>query len=153
MKLVRLFFAFMVLTTVLMAFTACESIASPLEDFRWLLIQYGAPGGIHTPLPQTEVIAFFESKTKTVSGGDGFNDYTGTYNVDRLTVSINGTLLVTKNACSMDIAAQESYFISTLQRADRFEMDHGKLTIFAGIDMLTFKNTDSTVKPPTHWGG
>lgn len=153
MKLVRALAAFVILATVFFTFTACQDIASPLEDFKWVLIQYSTPGEIHEPVANIEVSAFFDSKTKTVSGGDGFNDYTGAYSVDHLTLSINGTLMVTKNNCSADVAAQEAFFISTLQSAERFAMDHGKLTIYAGNNGLTFKNTNSTVKPPTHWGG
>ena len=152
MRLVRAIAAVMILASIFLTFTACEDIASPLEDFKWVLTQYGAPGDLHFPVGNTEVSAFFDSKTKTVSGGDGFNDYTGTYAVDHLTVTLNGKLTVTKNACSADVAAQENYFVSTLQRADRFAMDHGKLTIYAGVDSITFKNTNSTIKPPTHWG-
>ncbi len=153
MKLVRAIAAMMILASVFLTFTACQDIASPLEDFKWVLTQYGEPGEVHIPLSNTEVSAFFDSKTKTVSGGDGFNDYTGNYTVDLLTVSINGTLMTTMNSCSADIAAQEKFFISTLQNADRFAMDHGNLTIYAGENSLTFKNTNSTIKPPTHWGG
>jgi heat shock protein HslJ len=152
MKAVRILTISIMLAAIFLTVFACQDIASPLEDFKWVLIQYTQSGNEKTPLADTEISAFFESKTKTVTGSGGVNSYGGKYTVDHLTMKVTDmTWTLVSGGEAKD--TQEQSVLKILSNADRFEMDHGQLFIYAGQDRLVFKNTNSTVKPPTHWGG
>jgi len=50
------------------------------------------------------------------------------------------------------IGAQESAYMSILQKADRYEMDHGNLVIYSGQSRLIYKLGNITLKQVNHWG-
>ena len=95
MRPVVILAALIILAAITISFTACQDIASPLEDFNWKLVNYGGPGGMKAALPDTEVTAFFDSKSKTVTGSGGCNDYSAPYEVDHLTLKISGPITQT----------------------------------------------------------
>jgi heat shock protein HslJ len=136
---------------IFLTVTACQ-LASPLEDYTWILTSYSYNFKAITALPDTEVMAFFSSKDKTVSGSAGCNSYGGKYELDRLTLSFPGPLASTLMACSDAINAQESEYLKILQKADSFEMDHGNLIIHSGNDRLNFKRGSSTEPTISKWG-
>src|SRR4030042_5679742 len=90
MKCLRIIAVMIMLTASFLTLAACQKLASPLEDYTWVLIQYGAPGKINTALPDTAVTAFFDSKEKQVSGNGGCNAYGGSHETDRLPLPTTG---------------------------------------------------------------
>jgi heat shock protein HslJ len=137
MKSLKISLAVIILLTGLLTLNACQ-LASPLEDYTWVLTARGEPGNMKTPLPDTEVTAFFDSNTKQVKGSGGCNQYGGTYKVDGLTLTINGDIVMTALWCSDAKNEQERQYIETLKAAESFELDHGNLIIYCGKQTLHF---------------
>jgi heat shock protein HslJ len=138
MKLLKIILAVIVLLTGLLTLNACQTLASPLEDYTWVLTLRGEPGNMKSPLPDTEVTAFFDSKEKKVRGNGGCNAYGGSYEVDGLNLSITGSLMMTEMWCGDEKGEQESQFLKALQAAESFELDHGNLIIYCGKQTLHF---------------
>jgi heat shock protein HslJ len=151
MKIARILAVTLMLLAAILPVVSCQSIASPLEDFNWICIQYGSNSNLITPLPDTQLSARFDSKTKKVTGSGGINDFNASYTVERLTVTI-GTMTVTKMGGSAEIMAQESSYLNLFKKVDRFEMSHGQLTLYSGENRIIFKQTDVPLKTVTHWG-
>ena len=152
MKILRILAIIIILAVILPAVAACQKIASPLEDFNWILTRYGDPGSMKTPLPDTQVTAFFDSKEKKVSGSGGCNTYGGAYTVDHLSLTITGPLVMTEMSCGGEKDIQENQFLNALQKADSFELEQGQLIIHSGNYRLYFKQTDIPVKTISQWG-
>lgn len=151
MKVLWILALAVILTAGIFSLAGCREIGSPLEDFNWVLIRYGEPGSYKTPLPDTEITAFFNSEDKRVTGSGGCNGYGGTYEVDGLDLKIT-ELAQTLISCGDEKDAQEKEFMDALRNAGRFEMDQGNLIIYSGQTRLVFRNTNSTVPPPSFWG-
>ena len=137
MKSLKVVLAAIILLTGYLTLTACQ-VASPLEDYTWVMMSYSEGGKTVNALPGTEVTAFFDSKDKTVRGSGGCNTYGGKYNLDHLTLSFP-ELTMTLMACGDEINAQETVYLKLLQGADRFEMDHGNLIIYSGQKTIKFR--------------
>ena len=152
MKLVRFLVIALMLAAGILPAASCQSIASPLEDFNWVLTQYTTPGGSKTPLANTEITARFDSKTKIVNGSGGCNTYSAQYTTERLSLTITSGINATKISSGAEKDAQEAEFFSLLKNATGFEMDHGQLTIISGNLRMHFKQTDVPIKTVTHWG-
>jgi heat shock protein HslJ len=142
MKLFRIIMAVIIVLGGILTMTACQDIASPLEDYTWVMTSYSEAGKTINALPGVGVTAFFSSKDETVSGNAGCNSYGGRYKLDRLALSFPGPLTSTLMACSEAINQQESEYLKILQKADSFEMDHGNLIIHC--DRSTIKFTRKT---------
>ena len=152
MKFILLVFLGLLLTPVLVMPVSCADVASPLEDFNWVLTRYGDLNNTKTPLEGTEITARFDSKTKTVSGSGGCNTYSAPYTTDRLNVKLTGPIGTTKIFCGGDKDIQEQEFYKELANATGFIMDHGQLIIESGSARLYFKQTDKPLKTITKWG-
>ncbi len=152
MKFSRCLAAMLLLAAALMTLASCQDIGSPLEGFTWQLLQYGNVLDLKKPVEGATVTAYFDSRDKMVSGTSGCNDYGGPYTVDHLTLTVAGPLNKTEKYCGAEQDALEIEYLNLLQKAERFELKNGQLTIFCGQDRLIFKNTNNTVKPPKFWG-
>ena len=152
MKLVRFLAITIILAAVILPAASCQSIASPLEDFNWVLTQYTLPTGVKTPLAGTEITARFDSKTKIVNGSGGCNTYIAQYTTERLSFNITSAINATKISCGAEKDAQEAEFFNLLKNATGFAMDHGSLIIESGNVRMYFKQTDIPIKTVTHWG-
>jgi heat shock protein HslJ len=139
------------LASILFTLAACQDVASPLENYGWILTQYGEPGNIKTVLADVEVSAYFDSKAKIVSGSGGCNTYSGSYAVDHLTLTITGPLSMTKMSCGGDKDLQENEFINTLQKVDSYEVERGELIIYCGNHYLRFKRAGAGFKTVNYW--
>ena len=151
MKSAQIYLLVLILFALLFPLLSCADIASPLEDFNWVLTRYGDLNNTKTPLEGTEVTARFDSKTKTVHGNGGTNDFGGKYIVDHLTLKITDITLTTLTG-GAEKDAQEMEFIKELTGATSFIMDHGQLIIESGNARLYFKQTDKPLKTITKWG-
>ena len=123
----------------LTALAGCQELASPLEDYEWVLTSHGKywePLGV---LPNTEVTAYFDSGTKEVSGSAGCNRYFGSYEVDGLTLTITGPIGVTEMWCGEEIGEQERVYLEALQAAESFRLIQGNLRIEGNGWQLNFE--------------
>ena len=98
MRLITIVLAVAVLFTGLLTLTACQ-IESPIENHTWMLISYGSPPAVQSPLEGTQITVYLNSEEKTVSGSGGCNHYSGTYEVDGLSLSIHERMAVTEMWC------------------------------------------------------
>jgi heat shock protein HslJ len=152
MKFAGILIIVIILTAGILPITSCQEIASPLEDFNWVMTKFGDPTNYKTPVAGTEISAHFDSKTKIVTGSAGCNDFSAPYSVDHLTVTITGPLTVTKMACGGETGALETGFFGMFKNVTGFEMEQGQLILFSGNNRLYFKQTDQPLKTVTHWG-
>lgn len=150
-KILALITGVIILVSGMAALTACQTIGSPLEDYKWVLVQYGESAGIKQVIADTEVYAFFDSRDKTVTGSGGCNIFGGKYEVDGLTLKVSD-IFQTTLSCGGEKYIQESVFLNIMKNAENFEMERGQLIIYGGKARLIFNNTNLTVKPPTKWG-
>jgi len=152
MKLLTVVLVVIMLPVSFLTLTSCK-VASPLEDYTWILISYGQPGQMKDPVAGTEVTALFSSKDKTVTGSAGCNSYGGKYTLDGLSLSFPESIISTMLACTNDaFNQQEQAYLKILQKADSFEMDHGNLIIHSGNDQLNFRRAAADETTITHWG-
>jgi heat shock protein HslJ len=140
------------LAALLLPAASCQDIAPPLENLNWVLIQYGTLQEPKTPLADTQITAYFDGKTKSVTGQTGCNSYRANYTVDGLGLNIRQPVTMTKVFCGGAKGIQEKEYISQLQFAATFEMDRGQLILKSGANRLRFKQTDKPVKTVTEWG-
>lgn len=117
------------------------TVVNGLTANRWLLQSYSSPEtGYRTPIPGTQVTARFEA-SGALSGNGGCNDYSGGFTAydETLLVSNVG---VTGALCNTPegVDQQESVYLSLLQKAARFSVSAGQLSIFdsAGNRILTY---------------
>ena len=151
MRYLRILAAGVMLATILFTLAACQDVASPLENYGWILTQYGRPGDIKQALADTEINVYFDSKTKTVSGSSGCNTYGGSYAVDHLTLTITGPISMTEMSCGGEKDLQENEYINILKNAANFEVERGQLIIHSGMDELRFKRAGAGFKTVNYW--
>lgn len=151
MKSPKIVIVLIIALGIFLTVTACR-LASPLEDYNWVLTGYSYNMKSINALPGTPVTAFFSSKGEMARGSAGCNSYGGKYKLDRLTLSFTGPLTSTLMACSDAINAQESDYLKILQNADSFEMDHGNLIIHSGKDRLFFRRANASEININKWG-
>ncbi|MBN1176203.1 MAG: META domain-containing protein [Dehalococcoidales bacterium] len=138
MKVVFVVLALLILTG-LPALAGCQELASPLEDYEWVLTSHGKYWEPLSVLPGTEITAFFDSETKEVSGSAGCNSYFGSYEVDHLTLTITGPLGVTEMWCGEEKGEQERVYLEALQAAESFRLIQGGLRIEGNGWQLNYK--------------
>jgi heat shock protein HslJ len=103
------------------------------------------------PLEGTVINIFFDSQKLQFSGSSGCNQYRGTYKTEGMTLTINGSIITTKIACSPERNEQEQKYLEALTLADSFKLDHGNLVIYCDKQIMTFKR-DTSTQTPTEWG-
>ncbi|MFC1955003.1 META domain-containing protein [Chloroflexota bacterium] len=109
-----------------------------LEDTEWVLESYGQQGNLETVLADTEVTATFKSADKQVAGSGGCNGYSGSYELSGNKLSIPWPLMSTMMSCGDAKDRQEQQFFKSLQSAESYKIDDGKLTINCGDNILVF---------------
>jgi heat shock protein HslJ len=152
MKVLKIMLAAIILLGSVLALNACQTLNSPLEDYNWTLTFWSRAGEKITLVPDTQITAYFSGKDNTVSGSSGCNQYSGTYKVDGLTLTINKDISITEMFCSDEKNGQEGRFLNALKAATSFKMDHGNLIIYCGMDALQFKREDASTKTISQWG-
>jgi heat shock protein HslJ len=152
MKALKIVLAAVILLGGILAFNACQSLASPIEEYNWLLYYWVHNGDVVALVPDSSVTALFSGKDKTISGSGGCNAYSGTYKLDGLTLTINDDIISTKMYCDGGVSEQETAFFNALTNTTHFKLDHGNLIMYCGMDTLQFKRIDSTLTTPNDWG-
>jgi heat shock protein HslJ len=151
MKLFRIGIVVLMMLVSALTVSAC-AIKPPVEDFAWVLTMYGSPGKFQDALATPQVTAYFSSKDNTLKGSTGVNTYGGTFQLDGMTLTISNLTSTLVGSANPALSAQESTYLSILNKADRYEMDHGSLIIHSGNNQLIFKLGDITLKQVNHWG-
>jgi len=152
MKALKIVLAAVILLGGVLTFNACQSLASPIEEYNWVLYYWDHNGTAKPLLLDITLSAFFSGKNKTVSGSGGCNTYSGTYKLDGLTLTINDDIITTKMYCGDGVSEQETAFLNALTNVTNFKLNNGNLILYCGMDTLQFKRTDSTLTTPGNWG-
>ena len=89
-----------------------------------------------TVLAGTSISASFDGST--IAGSAGCNEYSGSYEVDALALTLSSPVAVTLRACEPAIANQELAYLEALEAAQRFSITGDTLTIETGAGELVF---------------
>jgi heat shock protein HslJ len=138
MKILKLVLAALILLAGLAPLSACQTLNSPIENLNWVMTSRGPLTSLKSPIEGTEITIYFDSQTKEFRGNSGCNQYSGTYQVDGLELIINDNIAVTTTWCSDAINEQERQYLEMLKVAVSFRMDHGKLIIYSGQQVINF---------------
>jgi heat shock protein HslJ len=152
MKALKVIMAAVILLAGILTLNACQSLNSPLEGYNWVLFYWFHASDEKTLLPDTEITAYFNDKDKTVSGSSGCNQYSGTYTLDGLTLTINDNIIITEMYCSVEKNEQERLYLEALKNATNFVLDHGHLKMYCGDDIMQFKREGASTSTPNQWG-
>lgn len=123
---------------------SCSSnTAGRVEGTEWVLI--GWYEGTTCALPAVEgaqVTLEFAAEKEQVRGSTGCNQYSGAYDIDGDSLSING-IEATEEACpTEDLAQQERMYLDTLIEAESFSIRDGRLRIESGTRGLVFESRE-----------
>jgi heat shock protein HslJ len=120
-------FSTMLLTIMLL--TACgfavTSQGDPLNGSTWQLQTIDRTGMIS----DTEITVVF--RDGQIHGQAGCNNYYGSYNVRKDTISVSGPIGATTMACFQEgVMEQEHTFLNMLQQINRYERTSERLVLF-----------------------
>jgi len=119
--------------------TAPESIPpGDFEDTTWVLESYGEPGNLQAVLEGSEITAIFDGAEGRVHGSAGCNNYFGSYEVEGNRLTLPGPIGSTRMSCGEQIDKQEYEYLSTLEAAESYQIQEGKLQIDCGNQVLIF---------------
>lgn len=136
-RLVKSFFIISLAVALLLA--ACAEPAPDFEDIPWILESYGEPRNLKTVLADTEISATFASAEGKVTGIAGCNNYFAGYQVKGSALTVPGPIACTEMWCGDEIGKQETQYLNTLQAAESYTIENGKLRITCGNQLLVFK--------------
>jgi heat shock protein HslJ len=100
-----------------------------LAGTSWRLQAYYDVQFFRTPLIETEITATFGADG-TVAGSAGCNMYRGPYTAADGVISV-GPLATTRRSCPEPIRAQERAYLAAIERAARYTVAGGLLTVHA----------------------
>ena len=92
---------------------------SNLDGTNWTFFGYDIGGGVVDVIPSTEPTIAFEGDT--VSGSDGCNDFTGSYEISPGNMIEIGPLASTLKACEADVMAQADVILNIVSNAFLYE--------------------------------
>jgi len=91
---------------------ACGGNSSTLDSTSWDYFAYDIGDGVVEVLPGTQPTVTFEGDV--VSGSDGCNDFTGSYEISSGNMIEIGPLASTQKACEADVMAQADVILSIM---------------------------------------
>ena len=109
-----------------------NSNAVKLEDKKWILTAIAGK-----PVPQLEKEPFlvFDKQKQSAGGNSSCNGFGGSYETDGGKISIT-EIIQTFIACEDERGNIERGFLGGLQKANRFEIKAGKLSLYEGEKLL-----------------
>ncbi len=114
-----------------------------LEDITWVLESYGEPESLQTVLAGTEITALFDSGEGQISGSTGANNYFGGYQISKNALSIQEIAHTEMYRLDPEgVMEQETQYLTTLQSAENYEIEDGKLQITSGNQVLIFRASE-----------
>ena len=110
------------------------------EGRTWVLELYGEPDDLNTVLEDTEITIVFISAEGKMEGSAGCNSYFGGYEVNEDKLTIKPPIASTVMACPNPegVMEQEQQYLKTLQAAESFQLQDGKLQITCGSEILIY---------------
>ncbi|MFC2010336.1 META domain-containing protein [Chloroflexota bacterium] len=117
--------------------------ADDFEDIAWVLESLGEPGNLTPVIEGTRITATFESDEGQVRGSAGCNSYFGGYELNgKLSIEM---LAHTEMYCMEPegVMDQEYQYLSTLNTAESYEIEDGKLRISCSEQVLVFTRETS----------
>lgn len=117
-----------------------------LENTEWQLVSW--TGG--TPLAQAPITAQFEKNR--LSGSDGCNRYTTSYQLKGKTLEINAAIATTRRACPPDISEKSRQFLQLLGAATQYRITQYKsleITYQYGTEQGTLLFSPKTAAAPS----
>ena len=110
-----------------------------LVDTTWILESYGEQGNLQSVIEGTRITAIFDSAGGQVHGSAGCNSYFGDYQIssNKLTISM---IAHTEMYClePKGLMEQEYQYLKTLQSAESYQIQGGKLQINCGSQILIY---------------
>jgi heat shock protein HslJ len=152
MKTLKVVLAAIILLGGVLVFNACQSLESPLEGYNWVLYHWLRSGQEKTLIADTQITIYFNEKDKTFSGTSGCNQYSGSYKLDGLTLTINKDIMMTLMSCGSEKDEQERLYLDDLKQATNFVLDHGHLKLYCGQNIMQFQREGSSTTTPNQWG-
>jgi heat shock protein HslJ len=105
-----------------------------LEDTSWVLVSWGEPTVLNTPLSNTRITAKF--KGNIVSGNASCNQYMASYQTNGSHLTINH-VGVSRKLCAEEIMRQEGQYLTALQNTQHYYINNqGQLQISYTIDQV-----------------
>jgi len=106
----------------------------------WQLASLSDDSGGTTPVLATAPITAQFTNVGNLSGSSGCNKYVTSYTVTGLSISVS-PISTTKMACAPDVMAQESAYLTLLQKSGRFTLYGDSMTLLdsSGTTLLNFK--------------
>ena len=98
---------------------ACGGNSSNLDETSWDFFAYDIGDEVVDKLEGTSPTVAFEGDV--VSGFDGCNDFTGSYEISSGNMIVIGPLASTQKACEGDVLAQADVILSIISDAFLFE--------------------------------
>lgn len=151
MKVLQLILAAVILLGGVLAFSSCKSLESPIEGYNWVLYNWIRAGQAKTIIADTKITISFYEKDKTFSGSSGCNQYSGTYKLDGLNLTINDDMRTTLLACTDDKNNQERLYLEDLKNVTNFVLDHGHLKLYCGQSIMQYQR-EGAGTTPNNWG-
>jgi len=143
----KLYALTLVLAALALLATACAETSpvpepvptNDLEDTRWILESYGEPGNLQSVMEGTEITAVFDGAEAQVHGSAGCNSYSGDYQISNNELSIP-VIAQTEMYClePEGVMEQEYQYLKTLQTAESYQVQGGKLQINCGDQILVY---------------
>ncbi len=103
---------------------ACGNTASNIDETSWNFAGYDVGDGPVNVIGDTEPTIAFQSDQ--VSGSDGCNNFTGTYETDAGNKITVGPLAVTQRACEPPVMEQADVILSIVSDAFLYEKKEGE---------------------------
>ncbi|MFC2056555.1 protease inhibitor I42 family protein [Chloroflexota bacterium] len=117
-----------------------------LENIKWELESYGEQGALKAVMEGTRITATFDSNEGQVNGSAGCNNYFGEYRIIKNTISIpmigNTEMYCMEPEGRME---QETQYLKMLSEAESYEVNGGKLLIYAENQVLVFVSDGNTM--------
>ncbi len=114
-----------------------------MEGITWLLESYGEPESLQTVLEGTEITALFDSTEGQVTGSAGANNYFGAYQISKNKLSIQEIAHTEMYRLDPEgVMEQEDYYLKTLQAAESYKIEDGKLQITSANQVLIFTSSE-----------
>jgi heat shock protein HslJ len=151
MKVLKVVLATVILLGGVLAFNACQSLESPIEGYNWILYNWLRNGQERAIITDTKITVYFNEKDKTFNGNSGCNQYSGTYKLDGLTLTINDNIAMTEMYCNAEKDEQERLYLDDLKQAGNFVLDHGHLKMYCGQSIMQFQR-EGAGTTPNNWG-
>lgn len=124
--------------------TQIPATGAGLEQTRWELENFGAPGAGDPPVGDTPLTLEF-GDGNVVSGSAGCNSFSGGYTIDDVGITFHEVASTLMACADQAVTEQETQFLQLLQNARNYTIEQDRLILAdeAGTPLLTFTRAGS----------